>query len=181
MDQDNRRLAGSDFIASAIFIATGMLTIILSLRMRIFRTIIVSPGLFPVIIGGVFVVFGGVIFILAIRRGGVAEAGSILSAANLLATWRSPRFRRGMTIFLAILAYVLLFGHPWLARLNFAFVAGDVMIPVNVSFFLTTGGYLVFNFFYLKAMRPSMAILVSILSALAIFYAFSIGFGVPVP
>jgi hypothetical protein len=181
MDQDNRRLAGSDFITSVIFIATGILTIVLSLRMRIFRTIIVSPGLFPVIIGGVFVLFGGVILILAIKRGGVAEAGSIISAENFLSTWRSSRFRRGMAIFLAILAYVLLFGHPWLARLNFAFVAGDAMIPVNISFFLTTGGYLVFNFLYLKAMRPSMAILVSILSALAIFYAFSMGFGIPIP
>ena len=181
MDRDNRRLAGADFISAGIFVATGVLTVVLSLRMRIFRTIIVSPGLFPVIIGGVFVVFGGVILFLAVRRGGVAEAGSILSAANFLATWRSPRFRRGMAIFLAILAYVLLFGHPWLARLNFAFVAGNTMIPVNVSFFLTSGGYLVFNFLYLKAMRPSMAIVVSILSSLAIFYAFSMGFGIPIP
>jgi hypothetical protein len=112
MEQDNNRLAGPDFVASLAFILSGAAIIAMSLRMQVFRTIIVSPGLFPAIIGGVFVFFGGIILVISARRGGAARARAMLSGGNLLAIWHSPRFRRGMIVFLSILSYVLLFGNP---------------------------------------------------------------------
>jgi hypothetical protein len=182
MEQDNNRLAGPDFIASLIFILAGIVILAWSLSMPIFnRTLIVSPGLFPAIIGGVFVAFGGVIFALSVRRGGAARAGELLSGASLRRTSHSPRFWRGMIVLLAILAYVLLFGNPWLAKLNFGVDIGETRLPVNVSFIGVSSGYLFFNFVYLKALKPSAAAALSLLAALTIFYSFNLGFGIPIP
>ncbi|MDR1535693.1 MAG: tripartite tricarboxylate transporter TctB family protein [Planctomycetota bacterium] len=181
MEQDHNRMAGSDFLSSLVFMLAGGLVIYASLKMRIFRTIIVSPGLFPAIIGGVFILFGAVIFIIALRRGGAARAMNILSPENLRAVWRAPRFRRGMVVLLSILVYVLLFGHPYLAKFNFSFDFGGGLVPVNFGFLITTGGYLLFTFLYLKAMSKPAAIAVSLLTTLFVFYAFSKGFGIPIP
>jgi hypothetical protein len=178
---DNNRMAGADLLTSVVFMAAGAYIIHASLRMRIFRTIIVSPGLFPAIIGGVFVCFGIVIFAIAMRRGGLGQARHILSAANFRAIWHSPRFKRGMAIFISILAYVLLFGNEYLAKLNFNINYAGGNIPVNVGFLIVTGGYLFFSFIYLRAMRWPTAAAVSLLAALAIFFAFSKGFGIPIP
>ena len=182
MDQDQNRLAGPDFVTSLIFMAAGVIIAWASLRMPIFnRTIIVSPGLFPAIIGVVFVVFGGVIFWLALRRGGAGRALRMFSAETLAAVSRSPRFHRGMIVFAAILVYVLLFGNSWLARLNFGVDAGFTRIPVNVGFLVATGGYLLFNFIYLKAMSLPAAAALSLAAASIVFYVFNLGFGIPIP
>jgi hypothetical protein len=182
MDQDNRnRMAGPDFLTSLVLIAGGIGVFVVSSRMRVFRTLIISPGLFPMILGGVFVFFGVVIGIIALRRGGFGQAGRILSAEWLAAVRHSPRFHKGMIVFALILAYVLLFGNGWLAALNFHFTIGDEIIPVNVGFFITTAGYLFLTFNYLKAMPPRTSLIVSAVSAMVLFYAFNKGFGIPIP
>lgn len=178
---DDKKMAGPDLITSIVFIAVGAWIMHASLAMKVFRRLIISPGLFPAILGGTFIFFGVVIFIMAAARGGFGQARRILSAEYLAGVWNSPRFRRGMIVFGLILLYVLLFGNPWLAKLNTSFIVGNEIIPLNFGFFITTGGYLFCTFTYLRAMRRRTAIVVSLLTAVAVFYAFNKGFGIPIP
>ncbi len=179
--QEKNRMAGPDLITSVVLIVLGAVIMYMSSQMKVFRTLIVSPGLFPFILGGVFTFFGLIIFVIAACRGGFGQARHILSAEYLAGVWHSPRFRRCMTVLLLILAYVLLFGDPHLAGLNFTFNAGDSIIPVNIGFLGVTAGYLFLTFLYLKAMRWPAAIIVSVAAAILIFYAFNKGFGIPIP
>ncbi|MCL2000710.1 MAG: tripartite tricarboxylate transporter TctB family protein [Planctomycetes bacterium] len=181
MQQDDQRLAGPDLITSVALMGLGTAIMIESARMRVFRTIIVSPGLFPFILGAVFVFFGVVIFFLAVRRGGLGQVRRILSIGYFREVWSSPRFRRGMIVFLLILAYVVLFGNPNLARLNFTIAAGSGVTAVNVGFIGVTACYLVATFLFLKAMRLPAALAASLFAATVIFFAFNKGFGVPIP
>jgi threonine/homoserine efflux transporter RhtA len=68
-----------------------------------------------------------------------------------------------------------------LAKLNFIFYWGDSLIPVNIGFFITTGGYLLFSFIYLKALRWHTAVGLSFAVTLLVFYSFNKGFGIPIP
>lgn len=181
MQDKNNKMSGADFITSLLLIALGAAVIRGASQMRVFRTLVVSPGLFPMILGGIFVVCGLVMLAISIKNGGIARARRILSLGYLRETARSPRFHRGCTVFLLILAYVALFGNSRLSALNFSFMVGDTIIPVNTSFIAITFGYLFATFSYLKAMPRPTSALVSIVASLAIFYAFNLGFGIPVP
>lgn len=178
---DDKKMAGPDFLASIVLIGLGVATMVLSSQMRVFRSLIISPGLFPFILGGVFIFFGAVLMIIAVRRGGPGRARRLLAPAHLLEIWRSPRFRRGMIIFLLILGYVLLFGNRSLEELNFTIAAGAYIIPVNPGFMGLTACYLFLTFSYLKAMRWQTALIVSLIASAVIFYTFNKGFGIPIP
>lgn len=180
MDQNNK-LAGADFLTSLVLMAGGAGVFVMARQMRVIRSVSTSPGLFPMILGIVFMFFGVVMCVIALRRGGWAQAKHILSAEWLSGVWRSPRFRKGMTVFGLVVLYVLLFGNGYLAMLNFHFTAGGEIIPVNTGFLVTTAGYLFLTFNYLKAMRPASSAFVAIVASLAVFYAFNKGFGIPIP
>jgi hypothetical protein len=178
---DKQKMAGLDFLAALVFIIFGLAVCATASRMHVFRTILVSPGLFPMILGSIFIVCGLVMLVISSRHGGPGYARQLLSAATLRAGVGSPRFRRGGIVFLLILAYVVLFGNETLAALNFSVTVGDTIIPFNTGFILLTFGYLFVTFLYLKALPAGKAAAVSLIAAVAIFYAFSKGFGVPIP
>lgn len=180
MEKD-RKLAGADLLASLALIALGTWGIIVARGMKVFRTLIISPGLFPLIIGGVFVLCGLVLLIMAIKRGGITDLGRLFSAGNIAGIYRSPTFRRGLVILGLIVLYVALFGSKTIAKLNFILNLGDKILPVNTGFILITAGYLFATFSYLKAMRWTSALIVSVLAAVLIFLAFNQGFGIPIP
>ena len=179
--QDKNKMSGPDFLTAIVFILSGIAVCAAASQMRVFRTLLISPGLFPMILGGIFIACGLVMLGIAFRRGGLERAKTILSAPYLRQAAASPRFKRGGAVFLLILAYVALFGNDTLARLNFSFIVGNVIIPVNTSFILITFGYLFATFLYLKAMSARKAALVSGVTSLVIFYVFSKGFGIPIP
>lgn len=188
MQQDNNRMAGPDLITSVVLAVLGVVTMLLSsgiiaeqFQRKAIRTVIVSAGLFPFILGAVFTLFGLIIFAIAARRGGFGQARRILSPGYFREVWHSPRFRRGMTVLLLILAYVLLFGNPHLAGLNFTIASDSGVTAVNVGFIGVTTCYLLATFLYLKAMRPPAAVIVSLAASVAVFYAFNKGFGIPIP
>lgn len=178
---DDKKMAGPDFITSIILILLGIGTMFLSSQMRVFRSLIISPGLFPFILGGIFVFFGVILMVIALHRGGFARARRIVSLTYLLEVWRSSRFRRGMVIFLLILGYVLLFGNNYLEKLNFTINAGNAILPVNPGFVGLTAGYLFLTFSYLGAMRSRTALIVAVIAPIVIFYTFNKGFGIPIP
>ena len=179
--QGKHKMAGPDFLAALAFIIFGIVIFTTASQMRVFRTLLVSPGLFPMILGGIFIACGLVMLGISFRHGGLDRARHILSAGYLHQAVVSPRFRRGGIVFLLILAYIALFGNNTLALLNFSFTVGNVIIPVNTSFILITFGYLFATFLYLKAMPVWVAAVVSIVTSLVVFYVFNKGFGIPIP
>jgi len=181
MNKDGK-LAGVDLLGAIFFIALGIVVLYLSSQMKVFRnSLIISPGLFPMILGGVFILCGGVLLVMAILRGGVADCARILAPGHLAAIAKSPTFIRGACVFLFILLYVALFGNPYLAKLNFPLEIGSRMVLVNVGFILLTFSYLFVTFLYLKAMKWSAAFAVSLIAAVVIFFSFNQGFGIPIP
>ncbi len=175
------KMAGPDFLTAIVLVCFGAGVFFVSNRMQVFRMLIVSPGLFPMILGGVFALAGIVMLVISVKNGGIAHAKKIISAEYLGEVVRSPRTKRGGIIFLLILAYVILFGNEYLAKLTFPVNVGDSVVPVNIGFIAVTAGYLFFTFSYLKAMSRPAALVVSLVSAIAIYYAFNQGFGIPIP
>ncbi len=178
---DKHKMAGPDFLSAIVLILLGVAMYSAASNMRVFRTLIVSPGLFPMILGGVFVLCGLVMLGISLRHGGFGKGLRLLSPANLAEVSRSPRFRRGGTVFLLILAYVCLFGNSILELLNFHFTVQGAIIPVNTGFILLTFAFLFATFKYLKAMSGVAAFLLSLTVAVLVFYVFNKGFGIPVP
>lgn len=179
--EGKNKMAGPDFLTSLVLIGFGAAVVVGAMRMKVFRTMVVSPGLFPMILGSIFILFGLIIFVMSLRRGGFAQSLKYFTVDYYRGVLQSPRFYRGGVIFLLILAYVLLFGNSYLAKLNFILTFGNTIVPVNTGFILVTAGYLFANFVYLKSMTKPMAALVSLVSAVLIFLAFSKGFGIPIP
>ncbi len=177
----HQRLAGADLIASVLFMTLGGWVLYSANNMKVFRTLIISPGLFPMLLGGIFIFCGLVLFIMAVKRGGFADLGRIFSSERAGQIFGSPNFKRGLIILLSIFVYIALFGNPELARLNFIITAGGRFLPVNVGFIGLTAAYLFFTFIYLKAMRPAYALTVALGAAIAVFFAFNQGFGIPIP
>ena len=156
------RMAGLDFIASAALFLFGGGMAYISWTMKIFnRSRVVSPGLFPFILGVLFMLLALLLGGLALRRDGWGAAKFLLGMKHLRACVTSPRFYRGAVVLLAVLVYVLLFG-----RLHFVAV---------------TALYLTFNFWYLKALRLPLAVAISVVAAFAIYAVFSNVFGIPIP
>lgn len=179
--EKNQKMAGADLLASIFYIALGIWVFVYSSNMKVFRTLIISPGLFPMILGGIFVLCGLVLMIMALKRGGVADCKRLLSGTNIGSSLRSPTFRRGLTVLLMIFVYVCLLGNSYLAKCNFVLDLGDRILPVNVGFIAITAGYLFATFIYLKAMRIRNAVALSLATAVIVYYAFNQGFGIPIP
>lgn len=77
----------------------GAALAIAALKMRVFNdSLLISPGLFPLILGGVFVLLGFFLLRSAARRGGREQASRILGMENLRAFAASPKVRKGMTL-----------------------------------------------------------------------------------
>ena len=180
--EKNGKLAGMDLLASIFFIALGAGTYLYSAKMKVYqKSLIISPGLFPMLLGGIFVLCGAVLMIMALKRGGIADCRRLFSGSHIGSILHNPTFWRGTIVFVLILLYVALFGNPYLAKLNFVYDTGIKIIPVNVGFLLVTAGYLFVTFVYLKAMKWYNALMVSLIAAVAIYYAFNQGFGIPIP
>ncbi|MCC8189131.1 MAG: tripartite tricarboxylate transporter TctB family protein [Planctomycetes bacterium] len=179
--EKKEKLAGMDLLSAVVLIALGIYICRASLAMRVYRTLIISPGLFPLILGGIFVVCGCVLSIMAWKRGGFRDVGRLISLRHITAILRSPNFKRGAVVFTLIILYVGLFGNSVLGRLNTFFNWGDKIIPINTSFMLLTTAYLSATFIYLKAMKWQNAVAVSLCAAVIVFYSFNQGFGIPFP
>jgi uncharacterized membrane protein YidH (DUF202 family) len=154
--------SGADFITAVCLVLFGAAFSIAALRMRVFNnSLLVSPGLFPLILGVVFILLGLLLLRSAAKRGGWEQASHVLGRENLHAFATSPRVRKAVVLLLLIIAYV-------------AAVA-------NFPFLWATVGYLLVTFIYLKAMKLPWILLVSFLAAYAITFAFRDLFQIPMP
>lgn len=179
--QKDSRLAGADLLAALACIALGLFVVSVANDMKVFRLLRVSPGLFPLILGWIFVLCGAILLVMALKRGGLRDAARILSPASLAAVRRSPNFKRGCIVLGLILGYVALFGNRQLAKLNIITSLGGQVFAVNVGFILLTSGFLFVAFMYLKAMKWPSALTLSLAAAVIVFFSFNKGFGIPIP
>lgn len=179
--QKDGKLAGADLLAGLLFIALGAFVVSVASDMKVFRMLRVSPGLFPLILGWIFVFCGGILGFMAVKRGGIRDAARILAPASVGAVVKSPTFKRGCIILGLILVYVALFGNRTLAKLNIISSLGGQVFTINVGFILITTAFLFVTFTYLKAMRWFSALTVSLCAAVIVFLAFNQGFGIPIP
>ena len=154
--------SGADFISALCFMVFGAALAVAALKMRVFNnSLLVSPGLFPLILGGVFIVLGFFLLRSAAKRGGRGQASRILGTENLREFAASPRVHKGMTLLAFIVVYVMALGH--------------------IPFMWATAAYLIVTFTYLKAMKLHWNLLLAVASAWAISFAFSDLFRIPMP
>jgi hypothetical protein len=154
--------SGADYISALCLIVFGAAFSIAALRMRVFNnSILVSPGLFPLILGGVFILLGLLLFRSAALRGGREQAFHVLGKEHLNAFFSSPRVRKGTVLLLLVVAYVVAVGY--------------------FPFLWATAGYLIVTFLYLKAMKLHWSILLALAAAWAITAAFRDLFRIPMP
>ena len=154
--------SGADFISALCFMIFGAALAVAALKMRVFNnSLLVSPGLFPLILGGVFIVLGFFLLRSAAKRGGRGQASRILGMENLREFAASPRVHKGMTLLAFIVVYVMALGH--------------------IPFIWATAAYLIVTFTYLKAMKLHWNLLLAVASAWAISFAFSDLFRIPMP
>ena len=154
--------SGADFISALCFMIFGAALAVAALKMRVFNnSLLISPGLFPLILGGVFLVLGFFLLRSAAKRGGRTQASRILGTDNLRAFAASPKVHKGMTLLAFIVVYVMALGH--------------------IPFMWATAAYLIVTFTYLKAMKLHWNLLLAVASAWAISFAFSDLFRIPMP
>jgi hypothetical protein len=156
-----QKLAGADFITAVLLIFFGAAFFIGARNMRVYQTLFISPGFFPMILGMTFVFFGCVLLYTSSRRGGYRDALRILSGGNLKRGFASLVFKKGCVVFLLILGYVALLG-------KFDFVA------------LSTT-YLFLTFFFLKATKWYWMIAISLVAPIVVQLLFSRVFRIPLP
>ena len=140
----------------------GAAMAIAALKMRVFNdSLLISPGLFPLILGGVFVLLGFFLLRSAAKRGGRGQASRILGMENLRTFAASPKVHKGMTLLVFIVLYVMALGH--------------------IPFVWASMAYLFVTFTYLRAMNFQWNVALAIGAAWAISFAFSDLFRIPMP
>ena len=154
-------LAGADFITSIVIIIFGASFFIMARNMRTFRVYLSSPGIFPMILGVIFILFGLSLLYNSYRRGGWTDARRILSACNLKESVMSPHSKKLGVLLLLMLGYVAMLG--------------------RISFVYLSMAYLLLTFSYLRAAKWYWIILISVLAPIAINLFFTSIFRIPMP
>jgi hypothetical protein len=157
------RLAGADFITAVLLalFGAGLLVGSLNMKTRAAYMFWISPGFFPMILGGLFIFFGLLQMYTSSRRGGCQDALRILSAANLKRGFTSPIFKKGGVVFLLILGYVSL-----LKTVDF--------VPLSM-------GYLFLTFLFLKAEKWYWLIVIAAAAPFIVQLVFNHLFRIPMP
>ena len=154
-------MSGADFISAIALIVFGTAFFINARGMRVYRVYLSSPGIFPMILGVVFVFFGLILLVNSVRRGGLVDIRRIISADYLKGSVSSPDFKKLGVLLLLISGYVAMLG--------------------RISFVYLSMGYLFLTFTFLKAAKWYWIILISVLAPIAINMFFTNIFRIPMP
>ena len=165
-------MSGADFITSLGFIIFGTAMFITAYDMHminIARNVLVrrvhlsSPGLFPMIIGAIFFLFGVFMLYRSIRRGGLIDAKRIISFNNIASGITSPITKKLCVVFLLILGYVSLMG-----RIPFIYLSMGYL-------------FLTFLYLYLKEEKWFWVLVITLTFPIAINALFTNFFRIPMP
>ncbi len=163
MQNKKERKAAKDFASGILLVIFGILIIVDSLQMKVFNTFLDAPGFFPVIVGGVIIVLGGVLAFIGFKLGGVQELKEVMNGKALKEAVTSDETVRVLILIGMMVIYI------W-------------VLLGRMHFILSTSIYLTANFLYLKAAKHWwISIIIAAATSVAVYYAFKLGFGITMP
>lgn len=169
MDGQKKRTAAMDLVFGVVLVLFSIYVIITSTQLKFMKSFTDGAGFFPCIIGCVLLVLGAVLAFIGVKAGGVAELKEVLTGTFLKAFITNDSTIR-VVILLGMMVIYMFFLVDWL------------------GFLISTPIYLFANFMYLKACKKMgpipgwvMAIVISILVPVVVYYAFKLGLGITLP
>ena len=157
-----KKTTTSDLVMSILLFAFGVFLIVESLGMKVYNSFLDAPGFFPFILGIIFIVFGMVMLLTALRGGSVDAAKKTFRKDTLAVLFLNPQTKR--VVILSFFMVVYIFG-----------------LIGRVHFSIATFLYLFVTFLYLKSTTLVKNIIISALSALSISAVFQYVFKIPLP
>lgn len=154
-------MAGADFITSIGFLILGTAIFITAWNMKVWRVYLSSPGIFPMIIGAIFILFGLFLLYRSYMRGGLIGARRIISFDSIVSGVTSPISKKLCIVFLLIFGYVALLG--------------------RIPFLYLSMGYILLTLWYLRAAKWYLMIIISVIFPIAINALFTNFFRIPMP
>lgn len=151
-----------DLVVGIALILFGIITAVVSLKMKIFKTFLDAPGLFPLMLGCLFVVLGLMLLVPSLRDGAVGEAKKSLGKQAILEFARDDKTIRTLILIAFMVIYIF------------------VLIG-RIPFTLASWLYLMATMLYLKSTKIWKIILISTLASVLISVAFRYGFRIPLP
>ena len=163
MQEQKQRNAAKDLVAGVLLVIFGIYIVIDALHMKVYNTFIDAPGFFPTIVGSVITVLGAILAFIGFKLGGWTELKEVANGAAL------KRFitNESTVRVLILIAMMVVYIYGLLGR---------------VHFIIATSIYLIANFLYLKATKQWwMSIIIAVVTSVAVYYAFKLGFGILMP
>lgn len=161
MDQKVKTTA-SDLVMGVLLIGFGIFLIIESLGMKVFNSFLDAPGFFPFILGFIFIAFGLLMLIGAIKGGSVEAAKQSFHLESLKEKFLNPQTKRVVILSFFMVIYI----YGLIGRIHFA---------------IATTLYLFVTFFYLKSTTLVKNIIISVVAAILISAVFQYVFKIPLP
>ncbi len=163
MQKKKERKAAKDFASGILIALFGILIIVDSLHMKVFNTFLDAPGFFPVIVGAVIIVLGGVLAFIGFKLGGLQELKEVMNGKSLKEAVTSDETVRVLILIAMMVIYI------W-------------GLLGRIHFILSTSIYLTANFLYLKASKYWwLSIIIAVVTSVIVYYAFKLGFGITMP
>ncbi len=156
------RINAADVVVGIFFLVLGPVLVYSSLQMRVYGSFLDAPGFFPMILGIIFTIMGGILLNTAVKRNGLKELKEVIRNKEIVKGLRSDTTTRALVLIALMAVYI--FG-----------------LIGRVHFTIATFLYLVVTMLYLKATSVVNIVLISIGTAIAISYAFSNFFRIPLP
>ena len=163
MQEQKQRNAAKDLAAGVLLVIFGIYIICSALGMKVYNVFIDAPGFFPTIVGAVIALLGAVLAFIGFKLGGVSEIKEVLNGQFLANFFKSESTIRVLILVAMMVVYI----YGLLGRMHFI---------------IATSIYLIANFLYLKATKQWwMSIIIAVVTSVAVYYAFKLGFGILMP
>ena len=163
MDGQKKRNAVKDMISGVVLVLLGIYVIVESLNMKVYNTFIDAPGFFPLIIGVVIAGLGAVLAFIGFKSDGIAELKEVCTGEFICEFFKNDSTIRVLVLLAMMFVYIFLF-------------VGRIHFIIGTSIYLTA------NFLYLKACKQWwVSVIIAVVSAVVVYYAFRLGFGIILP
>ncbi len=160
--EETKRIAAADLVMGVLLVIFGGYLIESSLKMKVYRTFLDAPGFFPLLLGCIFIILGGMMTFTAIKRRGFHHLKRTFSGETFGALFRNAKFKRVMVLTGLMVVYI--FG-----------------LIGRIHFTIATVIYLFLTFLFLKSTSIIKITIISVVTSLAISSLFTRVFHIPLP
>lgn len=160
MQEQKQRNAAKDLVSGILLVLFGVYIVVDALGMKVYNTFIDAPGFFPTIVGAIIALLGGILAFIGFKLGGAGELREVLNGPFLKQFITSDSTVRVVVLIAMMVVYI------W-------------VLLGRMHFIIATSIYLIANFLYLKANKHWwMSIIIAVATAVIVYYAFKLGFGI---